>query len=138
VSLPGGRTAEGRIAHVGDVAHAAADDSGGHPGSDDEGGEEEDATIDVTVRLSADANTGRLDGAPVSVGLVDEVSRDVLAVPVTALLAKAGGGYAVDKQGAGGVQRVPVRVGQFTDGEVAVTSPQLQQGDTVVVPDGDL
>jgi peptidoglycan hydrolase-like protein with peptidoglycan-binding domain len=138
VSLPGGRSAKGRISHVGAVAHAAASDTGGQPGSDDDSGEEEDATIDVTVRLNADANTGRLDGAPVSVGLVDEVGRDVLAVPVTALLAKAGGGYAVDKQVAGGVQRVPVRVGQFTDGEVAVTSPQLQQGDTVVVPDGDL
>jgi multidrug efflux pump subunit AcrA (membrane-fusion protein) len=33
---------------------------------------------------------------------------------------------------------VPVQVGQFTDGEVAVTSPQLKQGDKVVVPDGDL
>jgi hypothetical protein len=138
VSLPGGRSAEGRISHVGAVAHAAADDSGGQGGSDDGGGDEEDATIDVTVRLGADANTGRLDGAPVSVGLVDAVSRDVLAVPVTALLAKAGGGYAVDKQVAGGVQRVPVQVGQFTDGEVAVTSPHLKQGDKVVVPDGEL
>jgi len=138
VALPGGRSAEGRIAHVGAVAHAAADDGSGQGGSgDDDGGGEDDATIDVTVRLKPGSDTGRLDGAPVSVGLVDEVSRDVLAVPVTALLAKAGGGYAVDKQVAGGVQRVPVQVGQFTDGEVAVTSPQLKQGDKVVVPDGD-
>lgn len=139
VSLPGGRSADGRITHVGAVAHAAADDGGsGQSGSDDEGGGEEDATIDVTVRLDPGSDTGRLDGAPVSVGLVDEVSRNALAVPVTALLAKAGGGYEVEKRTGGGARRVPVEVGQFTDGMVAVTSPQLQAGDEVVVPDGDL
>lgn len=137
VSLPGGRSAEGRISRVGSVAQAA-DDGGGAPDSEDDGGEEEDATIDVTVWLKAGSATGPLDGAPVSVGLVDEVSRDALAVPVTALLAEPGGGYAVDEQTPGGAQRVPVEVGQFSDGLVAVTSPQLREGDEVVVPDGRL
>ena len=138
VSLPGGRTTEGRIASVGAVAHPAADDGGDAPGSDDAGGEEEDATIDVTVRLTAGADTGRFDGAPVSVGLVGQVARDVHAVPVTALLAKVGGGYEVEKRTPTGDQRVTVEVGQFTDGLVAVTSPQLDEGDEVVVPDGEL
>jgi peptidoglycan hydrolase-like protein with peptidoglycan-binding domain len=138
VSLPGGRAAKGRITHVGAVAHAAADDdSSGQPGGEGDAGAEEAATIDVTVRLEAGANTGRLDGAPVSVGLVDEVSRNTLAVPVTALLAQVGGGYAVDKRIPGGVRRVEVEVGQFADGRVAVTGPQLQAGDEVVIPDGD-
>jgi len=128
VTLPGGRTVDGRISRVGRVAEAPAAQQG-EPGGDEE------PTIDVTVRLAGDADTGRLDGAPVSVGLAAEVGRDVLAVPVTALLALPGGGYAVERRTAAGTERVPVEPGQFADGLVAVRGA-LRAGDEVVVPDG--
>ena len=64
-----------------------------------------------------------------------EVGRDVLAVPVTALLALPGGGYAVERRTAAGTERVPVEPGQFADGLVAVRGA-LRAGDEVVVPDG--
>jgi hypothetical protein len=61
----------------------------------------------------------------------------VLAVPVDALLALAGGGYAVEVVGAGGVHRlVAVTLGLFDDAEglVQVSGPGLQAGQRVVVP----
>ena len=50
----------------------------------------------MTVRLIQPAAAGHLDQAPVSVNIVSAQARDVLAVPVSALVALAGGGYAVE------------------------------------------
>ena len=62
---------------------------------------------------------------------------NVLAVPVNALLALAGGGYAVEVVGPGGVhQLVGVSVGLFDDaaGMVQVSGSGLAAGQRVVVP----
>lgn len=58
-------------------------------------------------------------------------------VPVTALLAQAGGGYAVEVVDAGGVRRlVPVSLGLFDDAEglVQVRGSGLRAGQKIVVP----
>lgn len=61
--------------------------------------------------------------------------RNVLVVPVDALLARASGGYAVEVTGPGGHHLVPVSVGMFDDaaGKVQV-SGTLTPGQRVVVP----
>ena len=65
---------------------------------------------------------------------------DALVVPVSALVALAEGGYAVEvvvgtlPDGSLATQYVAVEPGLFADGFVAVTSPTLQEGDQVVVP----
>ena len=85
VDLPNGRSARGRIADVGE---------GGRAGP---AAEDADATIAVTIALRGRAARGTgLDQAPVDVGFARERRKDVLAVPVTALLARAGGGFAVE------------------------------------------
>jgi hypothetical protein len=58
-------------------------------------------------------------------------------VPVTALVALAGGGYAVETvAGDGRQQLVPVRLGMFdpAGGRVQVESSRLSAGQRVVVP----
>jgi hypothetical protein len=58
-------------------------------------------------------------------------------VPVNALLALAGGGYAVEIVDAAGVHRlVPVSLGLFDDGQglVQVSGSRLRAGQRIVVP----
>jgi peptidoglycan hydrolase-like protein with peptidoglycan-binding domain len=129
ITLPDGDTTKGHVSAVGRVAQATPGDD---PGSSDATA----ATIALRIALDDDAAAARLDGAPVTVGLASEVTKDALAVPVTALLARTGGGYAVDVVTGATTKRVPVKVGQFADGLVAITGGDLQAGDRVVVPDG--
>ena len=128
VTLPGGERTGGRVTRVGTVAHG--------PERESDDGEDVEATVSVTIRLDREASAGRLDGAPVSVGLAAEISTRVLTVPVTALLALPGGGYAVQVAGDGSSRTVRVTVGQFADGLVEVRGRGLGEGDRVVVPDG--
>ncbi len=129
VTLPGGDVVHGRITEVGTVASEPKASASGEKGSSgDESGEA--ATIAVTVAL--DRPVARLDEAPVSVALVRAVSRDVLTVPATALIATAGGGYAIEAlQGA---RRVTLAVspGMFADGYVAIEGAGVREGLTVV------
>jgi hypothetical protein len=71
----------------------------------------------------------------VQVSFVRERAKDVDHVPVTALLARPGGGYAVQVAGAGGtVTTVAVTVGLQASGEVEVQGAGLRSGQQVVVP----
>jgi hypothetical protein len=76
-----------------------------------------------------------LDEAPVDVLIVSDSASNVLAVPVTALLALSEGGYAVEVVDEGGsTHLVGVETGLFADGLIEVTSSGLSAGDLVVVP----
>ena len=77
-----------------------------------------------------------LDEAPVDVIVVSDSVDDVMAIPVSALVALLEGGYAVEKDtGGGDIQLVAVEVGFFgSNNMIAVISDQLQPGDRVVVP----
>jgi hypothetical protein len=58
----------------------------------------------------------------------------LLAVPVTALLALAGGGYGVEVVTARGTDRlVGVQTEIFAGGQVAITGPGIAAGTRVVV-----
>ena len=101
------------------------------------------ATITVDVRLLHPKAAGGLDQAPVTVEITTGSVKNVLVVPVDALLAQAkgereaGGGYAVEVVGAGGTHHlVPVSVGMFDNaaGLVQVSGPRLAVGQRVVVP----
>jgi peptidoglycan hydrolase-like protein with peptidoglycan-binding domain len=116
VEMPTGGTADGRITDVGTVATKAGQDS--------------DPTIDVTVHLRGRAARGtRLDQAPVDVGFAVEQRHDVLAVPIKALLARQGGGYAVETPDR---RLVSVEPGLYADDWVEVTGAGLHEGMRVV------
>jgi hypothetical protein len=57
-------------------------------------------------------------------------------VPITALLAEPGGGYAVEVVEGGARRRVPVKTDLFdeTAGVVEVDGPGMAEGTTVTVP----
>src|SRR6185312_1916075 len=93
-------------------------------------------TIAVDITPSHPAATGKWDQAPVQVGITTASVPDALVVPVTALLARSGGGYAVEVVGAGPTHLVAVALGVFDDaqGLVQVTASGLAAGQSVVVP----
>ncbi len=90
-----------------------------------------------SVGISDAEATSHLDQAPVTVAITTGAVTNALVVPVDALLARPGGGYAVEVTGAsGGHHLVPVSVGLFDDdaGLVQVSGPGLAPGQHVVVP----
>lgn len=127
ITLPDNETTPGTVSYVATVAVA--------PPS--EHGEESAPTIEVDITPSEPDATGHLDAAPVQVSITTASVENALVVPVSALLALAGGGYAVEEVQSDGVHRlVPVTVGLFDDeaGDVQVSGPELAAGERVVVP----
>jgi len=126
VTLPDGTTTPGTVSSVGTVATT----------SSGTGGSGSTPTIPVTVKLTHPRAAGSLDQAPVTVNITTGSVKNVLAVPVGALLARASGGYAVEVVGAGNTRRlVPVRTGLFDDADGLVqVSGALRPGQRVVVP----
>ena len=121
ITMPNGKTTTGKVSSVGKVAT-----------TDDDG-----TTIEVLIRPDKPAATGSLDAAPVQVGIVSDTAKGVLSVPVNALLALAGGGFAVEVVDPSGVHRlIGVQTGLFDDsaGLVEVTGTGLAAGQNVVVP----
>jgi hypothetical protein len=145
VTLPDGVTATpGTVAAVSSVATASQ--SGGQgssgqqgqgasgQGAGDQGGDSQES-VALTVRLNRPLAAGYFDQAPVSVSIVSAHASNVLAVPVSALVALAGGGYAVEVvRGTGTGQLVAVRTGLFSSTLVQVSGAGIAAGQRVEVP----
>ncbi|MDW5598359.1 peptidoglycan-binding domain-containing protein, partial [Conexibacter stalactiti] len=129
VELPSGRRVQGRIVEVGTVVT-----SSGGEGDEGGGGGDSTPTLPVTIELRSQRGVGRLDEAPVVVELARTTRRDVLAVPVAALVARAGGGYAVRVRSGTTTREVAVEPGMFADGYVELTGGAVHAGDRVEVP----
>ena len=146
ITLPDNHTTRGVVSSVGAVA-TCPPSSGSGPGSSSAAPGADTCssassagsttpTITVGVTPSHPAATGTWDQAPVQVGITTASVPDALVVPVTALLAQSGGGYAVEVVGAGASDHlVAVSLGLFddADGLVQVTGSGLAGGQTVVV-----
>ena len=117
--------ANGKIARVGKVATSSDSESEGEEPPAGDG----TATIEVTVRLAK--RTKALDQAPVTVNFEQSRRRDVLAIPVTALLARAGGKFAVEVRSGGARRLVPVEPGLYADGFVEIKGRGLRPGTRV-------
>jgi hypothetical protein len=145
ITLPDGHTTPGVVSSVGSVATCpteARSGTGSDPTSatDDcssAAGSASAPTVAVEITPSDPPATGTWDQAPVRIGITTAQVPDALSVPVTALLARAGGGYRVEVIGPGPTHRlVPVSLGLFDDGDglVQVTGSGLAAGQHVVVP----
>jgi Putative peptidoglycan binding domain len=123
ITLPDNEATPGVISSVGTVATA-----GQNGGS---------STITVLVKPTDPAATGDWAQAPVDVTITTGTVTNALVVPVDALLARTGGGYAVEVVVARGIHRlVSVSLGRFddADGLVQVNGRGLAAGQQVVVP----
>jgi hypothetical protein len=109
ITLPGNTTVTGKVVGFGRTAQAPA-------GQDSSAA---DATIPTYIRLDDPGKARGLDRASVQVQITTKGVHDALSVPVTALVGKAGGGFAVEVVRAGERRElVAVNVGVFdtTDG----------------------
>jgi multidrug efflux pump subunit AcrA (membrane-fusion protein) len=120
IGMPDGSTTDGVITSVSTVASGTGSN----------------ATVNVYVQLKDPKAAGTLDQAPVTVNITNSHASNVTIVPVSALLAQPGGGYAVEVVGAGNTRLlVSVTTGVFDDssGMVQVTG-NLAAGQKVAVP----
>ena len=139
ITLPDGTITPGMISQIRRVASSpsSAGSTGGSANSPGgpANGSGTGATITVLATLTHPRAAGRLNSAPVTVTITAGSVFNVLTVPVDALLAQTGGGYAVEVTGPGGHHLVWVTPGLFDDaaGLVQVTG-NLTSGQHVVVP----
>jgi len=127
ITLPDGRTTPGAVASVGTVATAPTSTDGTNTAP----------TVAVAITPTRPQDTGSLDQAPVQVAITTATVADVLTVPVNALLALSGGGYAVEVADPDGTHHlVAVTLGIFDDaaGLVQVSESGLTAAQHVVVP----
>jgi multidrug efflux pump subunit AcrA (membrane-fusion protein) len=125
ITMPDGQTTPGVVSKVGSVATTPSGDS-----------QDQSPTIPVVVTPTHPAQTGQLDQAPVLVSITTATVKNALVVPVDALIALSGGGYAVEVDSGGSRHLVPVTLGMFDDAEglVQVSGSGLREGQRVVVP----
>jgi peptidoglycan hydrolase-like protein with peptidoglycan-binding domain len=125
ITLPGNTSVAGRVDRLGRVARVADKD-------EDVGA----ATIPAFITLDDPEKARGLDQAPVQVEITTRGVENVLSVPVTALVGKAGGGFAVEVVRDGGQRDiVAVRLGLFdTAGGRVQVDGELDEGDHVAVP----
>jgi hypothetical protein len=122
ITLPNYRDTTGVVSSLGTVATGSGSSS---------------PTIPVYIRLARPQDAGTLDQAPVRVQITTAGVTDALIVPVDALLAQPGGGYAVETVDARRAHHlVAVTPGLFddADGLVQVSSNGLAAGQQIVVP----
>lgn len=139
VTVPSGATSTGRVVAISPVAAPATDNASDQPNgqsgsNSQQQPQQQEASVPALVRLDHPGVAAHLDQAPVTVTVVDRQVRGVLAVPVTALVALAGGGYAVWVDANGARHLVAVTPGLFADTLVQVSGAGLHVGDRVEVP----
>ncbi len=132
ITLPDSETTPGVVSSVGTVAG-----SSGEEAASGSGAEAPSATVPVSIELRRPRDVRRLEQAPVRVQITIDGVEEALSVPVTALVALAGGGYAVETVGRDGARDlVPVEVGMFdhAEGVVQVSGTGISAGRQIVVP----
>ncbi len=130
VVLPDGETVRGTVTAVSAVAQTPTADTAGSTDGGQGSGAGSGGTasaIPVAISLHSRRLGAGLDQAAVSVNFVQAVARDVMSVPVTALLATGGASYAV-QEAAPPHRLIAVTTGLFAAGEVQISGPQVRPG----------
>ena len=126
ITLPGNDSVTGKVDRLGRIADVPAGQNNGAGA----------ATIPAYISLDHPEQLRGLDKAPVQVNITTKGVENALSVPVTALVGKSGGGFAVEVVRDGGRRElVAVELGLFdtANGRVEVAG-DLGEGDQVVVP----
>ncbi|MFB7598704.1 hypothetical protein [Streptomyces sp. NPDC056160] len=122
ITLPGDKDVPGQVASVSTTVQGGNDSGAGD-------GVETPPTLQVKVRLTHSADVAEIDAASVQVVFTAETRKDVLVVPVGALLALSEGGYALQRPGG---KLVRAETGLFAKGLVEVSGAGVEEGDVVV------
>lgn len=133
LTMPDKVATTGTVAEIGTETEAADTGETSTAGPGGGGG----PTVPVTITLDHPDTAAAFDTGSVDVDI--ERSRDdgATAVPVTALVALAEGGYAVqvvDSTQPSGYRLVAVEVGTYAESYVGVTGDEIKPGVMVVVP----
>lgn len=145
IVLPNGTSSVGgRIATVGSVASCPGGGGIGLGGGSNSAGQSpcqaagagnvSTPTVPVTITLDHAPPGARLDQAPVNVNITTQRANHVLAVPVNALLALAGGGFGVEVVNGGHTRLVGVSTGLYSNTLVQISGSGLRPGVRVEVP----
>lgn len=121
VQLPSGKYVKGRIIGVGKVATKSSSSSAGSSSSSSS-----TATIEVTIQVLERGTA--LDQAPVTVSFEQSRVKNALTIPVTALIARPGGRFAVEVVERTTRRLVSVTPGSYTSGYVQISGAGLQPG----------
>jgi hypothetical protein len=127
ITPPTGGPQPGTVTSVGRVAQTAQQGPQDGP---------QQSTITVTITLDKPEAVAGLDQAPVQVAIITSMHTGVLAVPVTALVAAAEGGYQIIVDDTGTRRRITVQPGIFDEitNLIEVAGSGLAQGQKVEVP----
>jgi peptidoglycan hydrolase-like protein with peptidoglycan-binding domain len=123
VTLPDDTTIEGRVDEVSTVIE---------PGNGQ--GDEPTTKVEVVVGLPDQQAADAYALASVDVTFTADERKDVLSVPVAALLALREGGFGVEVVDGSTTRYVPVRTGLFADGKVEISAAGITAGTTVGMP----
>lgn len=144
IVLPDGTSSVGgRIATVGSVASCPGGGGVGQGGGSSAGqspcqsagsGNVSTPTVPLTITLDHTPPGARLDQAPVNVDITTQRANHVLAVPVNALLALAGGGFGVEAVNGNQTRLVGVSTGLYSNTLVQVSGSGIKPGLRVEVP----
>jgi peptidoglycan hydrolase-like protein with peptidoglycan-binding domain len=119
VKLPGEKKVPGTVTHVAAKAN---------------GEKGEDPTVPVTISPTGVQKAGDLRESPVKVTYTGQQRKNVLTVPVAALLALADGGYGLQVVDGGTTRYLAVKVGMFAEGRAEVSGAGLTDGMIVGMP----
>jgi len=123
VRMPDGRTVAGRVTRVHTVVR---------PPSVPDGRPE--TSLETVIALADRNAAAGIEAAVVDVEFTAAERRDVLCVPVAALVALAGGGYGVEVVDGGATHYVRVDTGLFAGGRVEISGAGIRAGRTVGMP----
>ncbi|MFD7132155.1 peptidoglycan-binding protein [Streptomyces sp. NPDC059894] len=138
VTLPDNTTVTASVTDIGtpttsgDSSGSGSSSSGNSSGSSGSG--TSNATVPVELKVKDAKKIGAYQAASVSVEFASETRPNVLAVPISALFALPGGGYAVEVVTGSTTEYRTVKLGMFGNGMVEVSGTGVTEGTVVGVP----
>jgi len=123
IQMPDGKTVAGRVERVYTVVEQPTDS-----------GSQAVTLIQAEIALSDLTAAAGVEAAVVTVVFTAEERKDVLTVPIAALVALADGGYGVEVVDGSTTHYIAVQTGLFASGRVEITGDGLREGMTVGMP----
>ena len=121
IELPDENIIAGTISDIGEIAVIPLGNQG-------------EPYLEIVIAIDEVESFPEWTGATVTVSVTKKLASDVLAAPVTSLLAVLGGGYAIEIIENGLTKLVPVSVGLYADGYVEIDGDGIKEGTEVIVP----